>query len=108
MTTFDPEALLADARRRHEAALERVNRTCARKGVQTATRREVYRDKSGGEFSWLFDGEDPDVVARDSRAIKRIFKLWQRSRKHGRMSTVTLPSKKSFTFDHDAMRVIRP
>jgi hypothetical protein len=39
MTTFDPEALLADARRRHQAALERVNRTCARKGVRIATQR---------------------------------------------------------------------
>ena len=70
--TIDPDALLAHARARYKAAIARSDRARSRTGVQTATR-EVYRDKSGGPFSWLFDGEDPDVVARDSRAIKRIF-----------------------------------
>jgi hypothetical protein len=109
MTTFDPEALLADARRRHQAALERVNRACARKGVRRGG--ELFYSDGRGALGWLYkDGEDPDLVVRDSRTIKQMLKLWKRyPRRVSRgTSSIQLPSGRSVVYDHKKGEILRP
>jgi hypothetical protein len=117
MTTFDPEALLADARRRHQAALERVNRNCARKGVQTAsfgarrraTRRVVLTPEQRsaalkakrGPLGWIFTGSSPEDVIRDSTTLKKIMRIYRdrpRMRQSSGRCIIHLPSGKEVRF----------
>jgi len=87
MTTFDAEALLRDARGRHKAAKERANRIRSRHGMQTATDKsgELFYSDGRGALGWLYeDGEDPDLVVRDSRFIKQMFGIWKRRPKIAR------------------------
>jgi hypothetical protein len=109
---FDAEALLADCRRKRERADEVARRARAKLGVQTATRRdgELFYSDGRGALGWLYeDGEDPDLVVRDSAFIKQLLKIWKRRPRiaQGR-STIHLSSGREFVFDHKSGRVLRP
>ena len=112
MTTFDAEALLRDARGRHKAAKERANRIRSRHGMQTATDKsgELFYSDGRGALGWLYeDGEDPDLVVRDSRFIKQMFGIWRRRPKIARgRSIVHLASGRSFVYDHEAGEIVAP
>ena len=117
METFDPDALLADARARGRAASARARAALDRLGQPGAETAARYVDKSDRPFSRLFDGAHPDDVIRDSRTIKKVFDVWRtspRARRRGPgggqtkgTSTIQLPSGKSFRYHHDSGEVTR-
>jgi hypothetical protein len=113
MSTFDPEALLADVRRKKERTDEVVRRARLKLGVRTTTRKsgELFYSDGRGAFGWLYaDGEDPDLVVQDSRSIKQILKLWERyPRRVSRgTSSIQLPSGRSVVYDHKKGEILRP
>jgi hypothetical protein len=64
-----------------------------------------------GLLGWLYeDGEDPDLVVRDSRSIKGILSFWKRypRRVSKGTSTIQLPSGRSVTYDHKKGEIVRP
>jgi hypothetical protein len=116
--TFNPTVFLALQRVRAKTASARAEAALARLGGgksssgQTAARRsgELFYSDNRGPFGWLYaDGEDPDLVVRDSAFIKQMFKIWKRRPRiaQGR-STIHLSSGREFVFDHKSGRVLRP
>jgi hypothetical protein len=102
MTQYiDAAELLADVRRKRERVDEIARRARLKLGVQTASRGEVYRDTSDRPLAWLFDGQDPDVVVRDSRTLKSIlhvFKMTPRLRRSSARSIIQLSNGRSVRF----------
>jgi len=84
MTYFDPDALLADARRKQRRADEIAERARARLGIETAPRSPTY----------LTDGLTAEEIERDTASIYKIMDIWRRIGKTT-PSPITLPSGKT-------------
>ena len=121
MTYFDPDALLADARRKRERTDEVARRVRLKLGApkRTAVRRKVplsaeqraaaYRIKRG-PLGWLFAGSSPEDVIADTSFLKKIhhiYKVRPSMRSSGRC-TIHLPSGKSVKFNTRRGEVMRP
>jgi hypothetical protein len=84
MTHFDPDALLADARRKQRRAHEIAERARARLGIDTAPRSPTY----------LTDGLTAEEIERDTASIYKVMDIWRRIGKTT-PSPITLPSGKT-------------
>ena len=113
MTQYvDAEALLADVRRKKARTDEIAERARAKLGVRSPRRGgELYFSDGRGPLGWLYeDGEDPELVAADSRSIKNILRIWKRyPRRVSRgTSSIELPSGRAVVYDHAKGEVVRP
>jgi hypothetical protein len=81
MSHFDPEALLADVRRKQKRAEEVARRARSKLGVATPR-------------SHLTDGLTAEEIERDTASIYRIMNIWRRIGKTT-PSPITLPSGKT-------------
>jgi hypothetical protein len=87
MATFDPEALLADVRRKRERTEEVARRARLKLGVEAGSHRSP---------TYLTDGLTAEEIERDTRSIYRILAVWRQIGKRG-ASTIRLPSGKVLT-----------
>jgi hypothetical protein len=102
MTYFDPDALLADVRRK----------TATRRGVHLSAeqRAAAYRAKRG-PLGWIFTGSSPEDVIADSRTLRKIMRIYKtrpRMRHSSGLTTISLPSGKKVRFHSDTGEVTRP